>query len=61
MPQQRPVLRRLVGRSLVGTIAAMAGISFAPANAAPPAPPDPVVVVCCEVTGQGDPRAPIPD
>jgi len=55
--QQRPALRRLLGRSLVGTIAAMAGISFAPASAAPPAAPAPISGVWWEdgpAGGQGD-------
>lgn len=51
MPYTRPALRRLVGRSLVGTFAAMIGLSFAPANASPPAVPDAIAGVWWEDAG----------
>jgi hypothetical protein len=57
VPKSQPAFRRLVGRSLVGAFAAMVGISFAPANASPPAAPDPVAGVWWEdgpAGGQGD-------
>jgi hypothetical protein len=57
VPDSRPALRRLVGRSLVGAFAAMSGLSFAPANAVPPAEPAPIMGVVWEdgpAGGQGD-------
>lgn len=64
MPNPQPAFRRLVGRSLVGTLAAMIGISFAPANASPPAVPDAIAGVWWEDAGpagaQGDPRPGVP-
>jgi hypothetical protein len=63
VPYTRPASRRLVGRSLVGVFAAMVGISFAPANASPPAVPDPVAGVWWEdgpAGGQGDSAVALP-
>lgn len=51
MPDTRPALRRLIGRSLVGAFAAMVGLSFAPANASPPAEPDAIAGVWWEDAG----------
>jgi hypothetical protein len=51
VPNSQPAFRRLVGRSLVGAFAAMVGISFAPANASPPAEPDRIVGVWWEDIG----------
>jgi hypothetical protein len=55
VPSHLPASRRLVGRSLVGTIAVMIGISFAPANAAPPAVPAPLAGVWWEDGPAGGP------